>query len=565
MNNLKIEELNDGSIIITKNVKFNPENKEEYLKMFEDKTDKGIIKEGANFFDNTWTIVIGGEEYNIVFMKELQLKKSAKLFKITTAEFELGYRSFLLYNLHKPRLTTRFSHYFKSIIDGKELGKGTHYKTLYILDEFLDYMSIPEESMTYFETILEEDYSDVIQTKPSKIPSFETIFLITDIVNDICENKKLTDYKDHLLFIMWWKICSVLPLRPSEFLATDYSCVYEEEDKFYLKVYRSKGKLHELELNANISRKDEYYKEDTVVIDESLFELIEEYQEILVKDFGYTEKIDLFPFDLVKNVIDNTSNARELNKNKIVTKDIISRIEAFYKYIISKEYGFETVYRYAKSKPDTGYVENISAKDLRHIAIINLVLLGCDVLDTMRLSGHSQVNTAMGYYNHVKEFSKGAALGYMNAIKNRKKIKTKDMDINNSPSIQTRVNRKVEEFNRVLGIVNGTKPIFTPVDGGTCYYSLLATDKSFCMLYEGEHELCPYFVANNNKNIKEKLKKVEEEVDANIRILQDLIMDMDKISKFNELYQTTSFKLSKNIRDMIHLNNELLREETDNG
>ena len=563
MSCLAIEELNDGSIIITKSVKFDSQNKDEYLELFNEKVNKGIIKEGANFFDNIWTIVVGETEYNMHFMNELQIKKSAKLFGITTSEFQLAYRSFSLYNLYRPKSIIRFTNIFKTVISGKNLKNSTLIKASYLFKEILEYITIPEKSIPYFKPILDLEYSKEIESKPANIPSFETIFLITDIVNDICKNKNLANYKDHLLFIMWWRICSVLPLRPSEFLATDYSCIYKEEGQFYLKVYRTKAKLRLLEKTTNISRKDEYYKEDIVTIDQSLFELIHNYQEILLKEFGYTEKTELFPFDLLKNVGNNTLNIRELNQNKIVPKDITYRIDSFYKNVIFKEYGFKTIFRYTKPTPGVKYVENINPKDLRHIAIINLVLLGSDILDTMRLAGHSNVNTAMGYYNHVKEFSKGAALGYMNAVKNKEKIKEKDIELDNRPPIQSRVSMKCEEFNKVLKIVNRENPTITQVDGGTCHYSLLATDKRFCVLYEGEHELCPYFIADSKDSIKEKLKIVEENVDANIKVLQDLIMDINKISKFNELYQTTSFELSKNIRDMAFLNNELLKEDHD--
>ena len=44
-------------------------------------------------------------------------------------------------------------------------------------------------------------------------------------------------------------------------------------------------------------------------------------------------------------------------------------------------------------------------------------------------------------------------------------------------------------------------------------------------------------------------------------MLIDLVKDRDNISKFNELYQVTSYKLSQGIYDLSNLNKKLLVEE----
>lgn len=51
--------------------------------------------------------------------------------------------------------------------------------------------------------------------------------------------------------------------------------------------------------------------------------------------------------------------------------------------------------------------------------------MGTDVLEVMHLAGHTNVNTAYGYFNHIKEFSKGYALGYAKSIANTK-LKKRD-------------------------------------------------------------------------------------------------------------------------------------------
>lgn len=559
MSCLTIQQLENGNVVVSEFIEFNPLKKQEYLDLFQENIEKGIIKQGTDFFGKKWILIIGGVEHSIVFMNDIELKKCSKLFDITITEFELAIRSFILYNLYKPRAIVKFLIPFKKLINTQSINKNTGICLYNLLDAFLKYITIPNENKSYFNVVLNRDIKSV-DSEPAVIPDFEDIFLIADIVNDIIENKNLSDYHAHLLFIMWWKLCSVLPLRPSEFLATDFSCIYKIDNKCYLKVYRTKGKT--IEHIENISKKEDYYREDTILIDSSTYNLILTYREILTTQFGYTEKKDLFPFDLIRNVGNYILETREINKDIVISRDIIYAIDRFYKYVINKEYGFTTLFRYDKKKPNIDYVSNINPKDLRHIAIINLVLLGCDVLDVMRLAGHTDINSAFGYYNHVKEFSKGYALGYMKSILNKEKMKNKNKNLEKklySEDIERK--KRAEEARRILAEVKGHKLTYTHVDGGKCYYSELKNDKTFCLLYECNHFQCPHFVSESKAILLDELEKIEHKIDTKILILEDLIRDMNNISKFNEIYQSNSFELAMHIRDMAHLNKKILEEE----
>jgi len=186
--------------------------------------------------------------------------------------------------------------------------------------------------------------------------------------------------------------------------------------------------------------------------------------------------------------------------------------------------------------------------------------MGTDVLEVMYLCGHTRVNTAYGYFNHVKEFSKSYALGHFKSVErtDMKKETIKSVYITEDKLAK---NKGKEDFIRVLNATEGKKDKITKVKGGYCKYNNIDNDKSFCFLYERNHTLCTYFVENNKEVIEKEIKKVEARLDTNIKILIELIKDINGISKFNELYQTTSYQLSKTIQELSVLNKKLVKEK----
>lgn len=551
MSSIAITQLDDLDIVVEERIEFNRLNEKEYLNLFNKKINDGIIKNGTGFYDEKWQIIIAGEDINIFFPNDIEFKKLSKLFGKSVYEFKLAYRSFLLFILNHPRSLNPFNYTMKKIIRDLENTK-INYQIIGKIKYFIEYVKVSEEEFKFFEKLLDNNDSER-EIGERVLPEFEDVFKMSDIINDIVENKNLLDYKDYLLAIMFWKICSILPLRPSEFVRTKFNCIYEKDNKFYLNVRRSKGKLGDR--IRNVSKIEEYYFEDTVSIDESLFNLIIEYQSILINEFNYTENEELFPFVLIRNV--GYRGRREKNTNRIVSADLSRILDKFYKDIVEKEYGFKTISKYIKKEKDIEYIEKTLPYDLRHIAIINLVLMGSDVLEVMYLSGHRKVNTAYSYYNHIKEFSRGYAIGYANAIKSREKLKSSIEEVYNEQEIIDKNNRK-EEANYILNIINGKKVEPKKVDGGYCHYSSVDTDKSFCFLYERKHSLCKYFVKDDKEILKHEIEKVEKQLDTDVKILKDLINDMNGISKFNELYQTTSYRISQSTKDLAVLNSKLI-------
>ncbi|EDT73850.1 site-specific integrase [Clostridium butyricum] len=553
MSTLVFRELNDIDIIIEESVEFNVLNKNRYFELFNNKVLYGNIRKDISFFDDRWVMIVGGIEKVIMLPSEVEMKRLSNIFETSIFDFQLAYRSFIIYNMQTHTTIMAFNNKMKSIANYKEdvtvdiIVKNS-------IEKFINYIKIPEKSFWIFEKILGNVEEKEIGERV--LPEFEEIFLFSDIINDIVENHNLLDYTEYLLSIMWWKICSILPLRPTEFLRTKFKCIYEEDNKFYLKVRRSKGKSGDR--IRNISLVDEYYREDIINIDKTLFNLITKYQNILKSYFKYEKETELFPFLLLKEVKyrKNSENKRENNLNIITAKDLEINLNRFYKDIVEKKYGLKSISKYIKRENCLEYIGQLKPYDARHVAIINLILIGTDVLEVMYLAGHKNINTAYSYFNHVKIFSKGYALGYARSIAMKNMEKKPNEVIS-----KLQKNKGKEDFNRILDIVEGVKFQPKKVEGGYCYYHDIERDKSFCFLYERNHPLCQYFREESKEVLEKEINKVEKLIDADVKVLIDLIKDMNGISKFHELYQTTSYRLSQRIYDLSTLNRKMIMED----
>ncbi|MGN2338082.1 tyrosine-type recombinase/integrase [Clostridium cagae] len=545
MSSLYITELDDLNILIEEKLEFNEADKERYLKLFEEKILKDEIKAEEGFYGREWCIIIGGVEKLFIFPNDIELKKMSNLFDRELKEFDLAYRSYILLNVHQYASLRGFNYKMRKIDDVNNTLKfdnriSGHFK------RFIEYVKVPYKNIEFFEKFINEEYKE---NEERILPEFIDIFKMSDIVNDIVENKKIINYKNYLLTIMWWKICSIVPLRPSEFIRIIFKCNTQNEENFYLKVFRSNAKSGKFV--KNVSKTEEYYKEDIIKIDKSLYKLIEEYKHILITDFSYTEEKELFPFEIVWQSEYhklNSKTKRKTNLDTITYNDLRINIERFYIDVVYKEYGFIPISKYIKKDRKETFIEKLTSYDLRHVAIINLVLLGVDVLEVMYLAGHKDINTTFNYYNHVKTFSKGYALGYA-------KVHNKDQIIN---SIEKNLDTRKGDFSRIMNKINNVN--FEPqlVKGGHCYYHDIDKDLTLCLKYEGNHSKCKYFVADSNKYFEEEIKKVENKLDTDIKMIIELIKDMDGICKFNELYQTTSANISRGIYTLAMLNSKLI-------
>lgn len=552
-----ISEIEELEVIISDDILFNKNDENKYYDKFDESISKGILKEGTRFDDDVWCYKHSGEEYNLRFPNELEFRRLSTLFGLEYEDFILAYKSFFLYNLNVKTINALNSG-FKRIGRNNPEDKprlvglsGTYYK-------FLNYVKMPDESVEYLASFVNMENRKWNSEKV--LPDFRDVFKFSDIINDIVENKGIENYKDYLITILWWKIASIVPLRPTEFMRTKFDCIHYDIEKqaYYLKVMRTKLKgLGVKNVKAeNLSTIDKCYAEDIIVIDEHLYKLISNYKEILVTYYMYNDCKELFPTELLYNAEYYTPQAkarREKNRDLLTYRDLHINIINFYKNVVEAQYQLVPIHKLVRRTPGKENVEiqRLLPYDARHIAIMNLVLLGTDVLEVMYLAGHTDINTAYSYFNHVKSFARGYALGYSTYSKSKENVYTGNTGIEYETE-------KKDRFQYALDEVMGVKFEPIKITGGYYYYRNIKTDQSICHKLERKHGLCKFFKPDNDGFYQQEIAKVESQLDTDIKILKDLIEDMKWVSKFNELYNTTSFRIGNEVVELTTLHKKSL-------
>lgn len=320
-----------------------------------------------------------------------------------------------------------------------------------------------------------------------ELPDFQGVLIFDYIVNDYWE--KIKDSEDrYRLFpvILWWKLTTVIPIRPIEFYNLKRDCVYDKNGRYYFKIER---------LKAEYGRK-------RVISD-------------IVTDFELNTELYFFIYDYVEycNGIDNCKylisppTCDMIYRNKVLnTREKFTRekmniyYKAFQKEIVEGQYDYKVVRSHDTKEGELPY---IYYGDTRHLAIMNMMLQGMNPIYIAQLAGHHTLDAQVGYYSHLETFTTAKSYILSQFMKGNNLLKR--------PSRDTNMGEKVVK-----------KEIL-----GTDYYALpkVAKGQGRCssrnIPYECNHKSCLFCKYFFPENVSEDLLSFyKEENDRNMAFVK---------------------------------------------
>ena len=360
--------------------------------------------------------------------------------------------------------------------------------------------------------------------------------------------------------VLWWQLCNRIPLRPTEFVLIPKNCVYIHEDKYYLSLKRNVGK------GSNSRKKlvSRYgtmntYEDDVVRIDEELFNLINYYTEIV--DKNYPDKNEYL---IDKRTYNDSFNSRcpaKININKFTSINLRNTLDSFYEEIVCGKYQKKVCTRTQKNEDEKiekiserqyqDHIETLLPYDLRHVAIINLILLGSEPLTVMKLAGHKKMKTTMGYFDHTDEYSKSYIRTYAKYLKELRYKHTDSLSEDGSIKLEEIV--KEQHSNTALltwkSLENeGLEKVeYKKVDGGICKY--LKGDLIPCYAVEGNHSKCPHFIADSDVDIEKEFYKQHQKVNSVLLTIKYLVANYNTITDFSRKYSAAIESLRDGLND----------------
>ena len=414
----------------------------------------------------------------------------------------------------------------------EKIGKYDRSKRMYLsaFGEFLAFIG-GENAKEYLNVV--SSVPQIHLVKSRNLPCYQSILLFDHIINDFIQRTNIEEKTRYYPLLIWWKISSVIPLRPGEVYQLPKDCIYKKNGKCYIHIERVKNK-YKRKMNSNPIIKD-------FVIREDVYSIIRDYINYTDKIFDEDTKKYLFSINILKETAGLKSKDKDVERLTHITMQTIYK--HFKKEVIEQEYGYHVVS--LGQKKDENDIEEIKMGDVRHLAIINLMMMGYNPLYIMELAGHHKLNTQMGYYNHVDTFATAKSHVLKEMIK------------------RTENNLNLEEYHSGDYVVQKNML-------GTSYYDLpLVFDgKGRCRSRNFPNDcvyteciFCPYFIPDRNLS-KEYCDALKEENEKDMEALQMelklLMQDYVDNREFDEVGKKIGVTLNKKIA--IHAY-QRLREE----
>lgn len=577
---------NDTGIRITESIEYKEEEIEKSRKKFKGLKDEGIIISG-NFEDSKWILSneIHTTTLNFEFDEILYNKEAKERNMYTYKQFVNSVKSYAVLNIQKKSIqTTRqylhvlkkyaiATNYFneKKSKNGLDaLGPLEHFAgILHYIEGYLQYTNF--DGTEYYISLLDELIDEGLalaritsgDNKRRSLSDFQSMMLFDRIIDDFWKrvnnnsNKELKEL--YFPLYLWWKITNIIPLRLTEFCVTPYDCIEESSDgKFYIYLRRTSLKGNKKGRRRYVSYKlDEDYNIYKYVISKEIADSIKEYQEITKENrrdynrlicyvsfvkraYHYGDKLDSnSPLLDRKFTRESLQHLRNRFLTRIVQNEYNYEILESDKFIEERTVGIEdneTVIVEFKPLKDS-QISAFRLGDIRHYAMINLVLSDVSPILIRELVDHEDINTSFHYFGNTSELVK-----CMSYIK-YKEICKKEYD-------RVGKNKDNITIERILNQLEYSESI--EIDNGRCISKYFISGQlNDCIPNDGECENCDFFIqekAIGKETQKLKLKIIESRIDKEAELIANLLSSYKNTPKINKDLIQNTLKLQNSIK-----------------
>ena len=380
-----------------------------------------------------------------------------------------------------------------------------------------DYIRLCNDTYTAYSKAEKNDSHD---SQPVTLNEFRSYFLLSDILAeywDSCRDAG-TPWKQYFYpFYLFWRITTILPLRVTEFCVTQRDCISTKDGRYYLTIRRSrlKGSSHnDPKIRDYTLEKD--YTLHTYEINTELYESILRYREITT-DFAHPYDT-LFSVDHLLSL--GVGTLRTADKNKVFgSLELNTLIHDFFDHVVCEMFHLTVVDDAALMRraydDENGIYEMEDdeimipqAKHTRHLAMINLIMRGCNPMLIKEFAGHEKVQTSEHYYSNIVKMVRCSTKYFYDKAKAE----------STGNNIEGVLYKQKFSPDSVLDNVAGRTRI--RVDGGTC-----DANCSDCAASGYDCARCPHFTpdAEDLPEYKEETKRLEKKTEEEMKFLRRLM------------------------------------------
>jgi len=510
------------NINIMENHSFDKTNISHYYNIFMEYRLKGYL-EADSFDDTIWTL------YDR-FRNTRSLKFELELFR----ELNIALKCFALLQISSEFTIHHTQTVVASIKEAIFISKGFSLEALPELEEYINQFGYSKRNnialytVRFLHFINHTNAAEFIEKctplyqyvqRNRKLPKYEYILLFDDVITDFENTCNEHEHAKYYPVLLWWKITTIIPLRPSEFLLLKKNCITKKQDNSYwITVPREKRK-YESYSDIDI--------ENTLQINQTIYELVKTYQDMLPNDYKPNY---LMSYETYYKYLDLKRDTYKRDRNVLLLSQFQTLLDDFYKKIVQGKY-------------DYSEVEQVSPGDTRHFAFCNMMLQGFNMLSIAKMGGHRRLRTQQNYWGHIEYFAESWV--YVLSENNRLDRLNKSM----SDGIFT-VKSKLDKH-RIYELSDFDT--LRPVEYGYC------TDSDFPNNCTGDCRFCDFYHFYPKENYTDGTRWLTDCSDLLDRRISDQIKLLEHINQNMKFNLDTNYYSTIDQEELSSTANELNR------
>lgn len=474
-------------------------------------------------------IIYQSKYKNNVWKATDSLKDTLSTYDFSIKEYENEMKKFVLVLLNLCKLShkTCFDyieaiHYFYNLSDGFEKDKlksisinpDKKVKTLaYRFMAFVSFCKLDNylEIITDFNSISME-----YNNSPRVLPMFYSVMVFDYLINDYFIDKN--EENEFFPIYLWWKLSSILPLRPREFMMLKRDC---------LKVKQKNKQKHYFIHIERAKEKQSMLSKDIIPVVKD-FEIPYEIWFLFNKYIRFANTIDNNQYMFSKKVFDSRTNTNSHRRERdyLGCRRFVQSMDRFYKSL-EEAYCISVIKKGELDSYDGKEIEKINMGDTRHIAICDLMLQGVNPIKIAQMAGHKKLETQMEYCSHYSDYITSKTKVLQEVLTGNIKLRNNQISFCNDK--KTSILQK-----EMLGTAYYSLP---KVDGGRCTSKILYNECPLDGCY-----FCPKLIPDNSMDV-DRLKQYEENLDKEINNKLEYLKSIVSNSIYNNIQEIQSKEL----------------------
>lgn len=373
------------------------------------------------------------------------------------------------------------------------------------------------------------------QKHPTTLCEFQAYFKFDWMIRDYWKNSASKEERAlYWPLYLFWIITTIIPMRVSEFCVMDLNCIKQERGKYYLTIRRSRMKGHGLKIYTYTIKGD--YYECTYEIPRWVYDCIWDYRKITEKEQHPCGLLFSARF-LTK--IEGRAEKMKRPDRLFVKEDLGHLLECFYENVIIGQYRYQVVTdkdlkkRYVDTEDSSmelepGETMMIQPRHTRHLAMINLIMRGCNPIIIKEFAGHADAAISENYYGNISKVIRCAAKTFYDRVRNR-----------NSDAV-------IFDFdtNAAAYLPRKTESTIVVDHGQCCSAAFISNQIDDCIPVNGNCLRCNFL--RRTEVIEAEISVQEEKVDTEIKLVMELLKD-PKLEQKIEEYQREVLGVQENI------------------